>query len=311
MLNEYAIIFDVFDETCYSESCICEVHLSQIKDALLHDSIVRNLYSGQWGIKALENSDRFHLKAKELLKKIKKQDRLILFKALGEVCPCNDEDWLQEAIHSHQKSNLNGIITNVNLKSKYNDEIVGSIENIRAALWWQSRGNSKRLVRQTVNYLNYLYLILQHSNSLMFIDPYLDPSRRGYSEFIEILKKSKRVDGVNPTIEIHKVCYEGSGPGRTFPTNEEWKHRFSSKLGKELKNISLKIEVFIWDDFHDRYLISNLLGISCPNGFDITTNEADITTWTKLDKVVKDDVQREFDPASNRHQLKYKFQIPE
>ena len=69
MLDEYAIIYDVFDETCYSTSGTCEVHLSHIKDALLHDAIVRNLYSGQWLIKALENSDRFNHRAKELLKK--------------------------------------------------------------------------------------------------------------------------------------------------------------------------------------------------------------------------------------------------
>ena len=98
---------------------------------------------------------------------------------------------------------------------------------------------------------------------------------------------------------------------RTFPTNEEWKRRFYTAWENDLKNLSLKIEVYIWDDFHDRYLISNLIGILCPNGFDITTNVNDRTTWTKLGKVDKDDVQREFDPASNKHQLKYKFQIPE
>jgi hypothetical protein len=71
----------------------------------------------------------------------------------------------------------------------------------------------------------------------------------------------------------------------------------------------LNAEVFIWDDFHDRYLISNLIGISCPNGFDTTTDQNDITTWTKLGKTDKDDVQREFDPASNKHQLKHKFKV--
>ena len=137
---------------------------------------------------------------------------------------------------------------------------------------------------------------------------YLDPSRYGYLNSGELnnCKTNYRIE----VIEIYKVCYEGSGPGRTFPTNEEWKRRFKTAWENELKNLSLKIEVYIWDDFHDRYLISNLIGISCPNGFDITTNVNDITTWTKLGKVDKDDVQREFDPASNKHQLKNKFQIP-
>lgn len=35
----------------------------------------------------------------------------------------------------------------------------------------------------------------------------------------------------------------------------------------------------------------------------------DVTTWTRLSRKDKDDVQRKFDPASKRHNLKYQFQI--
>jgi hypothetical protein len=74
--------------------------------------------------------------------------------------------------------------------------------------------------------------------------------------------------------------------------------------------MALSVEVFIWDNFHDRYLITDLIGISAPNGFDTTTNPRDMTTWTRLSRRDRDDVQREHDPACNRHTLRHQFRIP-
>ena len=52
---------------------------------------------------------------------------------------------------------------------------------------------------------------------------------------------------------------------------EHFQRRFRNGLGEVLRAAGLSAVVFIWDDFHDRYLISNLVGISLPNGFDTTT----------------------------------------
>lgn len=311
MLKEYAIIHDIFDESCYSVPGTCEVYLNSIKEALFNDGMVRNLYSGKWSEYPNDNKDRFNKRGQELLKKLIKQNRLAYFKAIGETIPSNDEEWITEALNTHQESTIYGIITNTKLSEKFNNPLISSIEKITKSSWWTNRSNSTRLGRQIVNYLKHLDLILRFSNSMMFIDPHIDPSKHKYKEFIEILRKCKRGDGVNPPIEIHRVCYEGSGPSTTFPSLKDWQQRFTNTWQSELKNISLNVEVFIWDDFHDRYLISNLIGISCPNGFDTTTDLNDITTWTKLGRADKDDVQREFDPASNKHQLKHRFRVLE
>ncbi len=63
------------------------------------------------------------------------------------------------------------------------------------------------------------------------------------------------------------------------------------------------------DDFHDRYPICDLVGISLPNGFDTTTNPTAVTRWTRLGRDDRDDVQRKFDPASAHHKLQQKFVI--
>lgn len=89
-----------------------------------------------------------------------------------------------------------------------------------------------------------------------------------------------------------------------------FERRFRDGMSANLRAAGLHAEVFIWDDFHDRYLISNLIGVSLPNGFDTTRNPDSITRWTRLGRSDRDDVQREFDPASGRHALRARFTIP-
>ena len=89
-----------------------------------------------------------------------------------------------------------------------------------------------------------------------------------------------------------------------------FERRFRDGLSGLLRAADLKAEVFVWDDFHDRYLISNLVGISLPNGFDTTGNPNSVTRWTRLGRTDSDDVLREFEPNNGRHTLRASFTIP-
>ena len=112
-------------------------------------------------------------------------------------------------------------------------------------------------------------------------------------------------------IEIHRVCFEGSGRNREILDKRELKEDFRSKLNKALRASGLQIEVYVWDEFHDRYLISNLVGISVPYGFDTSKKPDDVTTWTRLSNKDRDDVQSEFDPASDRRKIRWRFSVPQ
>ena len=68
-------------------------------------------------------------------------------------------------------------------------------------------------------------------------------------------------------------------------------------------------EVFIWRRFHDRYLISNVVGISLPNGFDVSTASGEFTTWTRLGRDTRDELQREFDPVARPDKLVERFEV--
>ncbi|HOW75449.1 MAG TPA: hypothetical protein P5102_14395, partial [Candidatus Competibacteraceae bacterium] len=43
--------------------------------------------------------------------------------------------------------------------------------------------------------------------------------------------------------------------------------------------LKLTMEIFFWEDFHERYLITDIVGIGTPAGFDITGKPDD---WSYL-----------------------------
>lgn len=104
--------------------------------------------------------------------------------------------------------------------------------------------------------------------------------------------------------------YVGSGRSRQFVDAVEWEKRFREAWNPGLSAGGLKAKIFIWDDHHDRYLITDLIGIEMGNGYDTTANPNDITTWSRIGRKDRDDIQREFDPACNRHTLRYRFTVP-
>ena len=89
-----------------------------------------------------------------------------------------------------------------------------------------------------------------------------------------------------------------------------FQRRFRDALAGPLGDAGLCAEVFIWRDFHDRYLISNLIGISLPNGFDVSKAAGDFTTWTRLGRDTRDELQREYHPDGGRHEPVDRFEVP-
>jgi len=315
MLAEYALIPDIFDGTCYTSPELCRHLLGSLKEPLLNEALVRNLRGGEWYNHLAQNT-ALHPMAKELLKKLHSQKRLRLVDSSLPDPPDSYELWCNEALASHAADAvhpLTGIIASKELEATFKAEpLVGYIEKLSSTRWWQQRlaqGASIRLKRQTADYIKHLRLILEHANSLVFIDPHLDPTRNSYQEVHELFPIMKDRP-VKPLIEIHRRWQVvDSGGSRTTVSRQEWERRFGGDFKQALNDAGLTAEVFIWDDLHDRYLITDIIGISIPNGFDISRNTDEITTWSRLGRDVRDSVSREFDRASVAHTLQYTFTI--
>ncbi len=312
LLAEYAITPDVFDTTSYASEEICRLHLDRLREVMLAEGLVRDLRDGEWRQLFATNDREWHRRGKELIRKLATQGRLIHFRPASDERPIDDSGWCAEALATHNLYPLTGgvIVTN-RVKAVFEDEeLVASVDRLPTAAWWTRRSPSVRLPRTLDAYKEHLELVLHCANSISFIDPYLNPRRGGYQGFGRLLAMAGGRRPA-PRIEVHRVCWEEACDKRFRPEfRERIERNFREALEPIARESGLKIEVFLWDDFHDRYVISNLIGISVPYGFDTTTNPSAITTWTRLSRDDRDDVQREFDESSGRHVLKDRFQIP-
>ncbi len=313
LLADYAITPDVFDVTSYSTEEECAARLETIREAMLSEGLVRDLRDGAWSGLFGSGPRLWHRRGQELLKKMERQGRLLRFERALPDPPANDCDWCAEALATDEVwPYKGGVITTGSVKRVHaTDRRVARIDRLASAPWWASRSPSIRLERRLVDYEEHLDLLLRFSNSLMFIDPHLDPGKRRYGSFGTLLQRAGN-RAPAPQIEIHRVCYEGSGPGRWLPMTgdrEYFRRSFSDALAGPLAGAGLQAEVFVWRDFHDRHLLSNLVGISLSNGFDVSGPSGDSTTWTRLGRKDRDDLQRWFDPAVRRDELVERFEV--
>ncbi len=308
LLQEVALTPDVFLESGYSQPAFCDLCLGMLQPALLGETVVRDLRDGLWSRQFSNGPLSLHPAGQKLLKALAEANRLVPAPAELDSVPSEPVEWGREAQASHKRIKLSAIICGRHVHRKLDGPPrTLCVETIHESDWWRKRSCSVRLRRTTADYRQHLDPVLRCSTSLMFIDPHLDPSRSHYSEFHQLLE-SANGQRVRPSIELHRVCYESSGRDRRILKLPELQECFAD-LGQRLHRAGLHAGVFVWDDFHDRYLISNLVGISIPNGFDTTKDKNAQTTWTRLSSRDRDDVQREFDPAASRHELKFRFPI--
>ncbi|MDQ5909316.1 MAG: hypothetical protein QG599_1411 [Pseudomonadota bacterium] len=303
MLDEYVLIPDIFDPAAYSNPAFIEMCLPHLKEPLLQEALVRDLRDGGWSRFCLEQSGNLHRLGKEILRKLQSNNRLSRFPSQPGTTPTSAQHWCQESLSAHGIEPLTGIIAAHATKQQFAQSEVASIEKLTGTTWWQRRSPSVTVDRKTDSYLKVMNRMLMQANSLMFIDPNLDPNSYNYREFYRLLAPLAS-RAIKPHIEIHRSFCRGDGPARTFPTQADWKASFTS-LGNALQSLNLTIEVFFWDDFHERYLITDIVGFSVPGGFDITGKPDDWSTWGRLGREDKDKIQRLFDPAARPRSLKW------
>jgi len=315
MLSEIVLTPDVFDGACYSSPDACDIHLTYLKEPLLiqKEVLVRDLRDGEWVAHLKNQLGRWHPRGKELFKKLITQNRLRPFRAVVPATPTDDDGWCVEAVAAHGVEAVEAIVASKDMAIRHAGcPVVCSVERVTSSAWWRARSPSVRPERTVASYLQHLRLVLHSANSFMFIDPHLDPSRARYADFIQILLALQR-PRINPYIEIHRVCYEWSGRERVIFTGTErarLEQRFRKAWRAVLLAAGLTVTVYVWSDFHDRYLITDLVGINLNNGFDQGRRTGEKTMWTRLGRSEADDVQREFHPAAATVKPYYSFVVP-
>ena len=311
MLSEFALSPAIFRTASYESATVADLCLRQMGQALRENGIVRNMCDGEWLNQILQSEVLLHGRAKELLKKLKSGNRLACHPCAGPITPDDDLSWEVEALMPHPKRPLTGCIFSQQAKEiRYRtNPLVSCPEKLLSAPFWTTRACSCRISRSNVAYIELLSPLLRHANSIMFIDPHIDPSAKRYSDFWEIVTSAElRCRVPKATIEIHRVAWTGDSNDRR-PRVHEIKDAFKDCLEKLLSKAGITVEVFLWDDFHDRFIVSELLGMSWSNGFDTSKDPTASVTIARLSQSDRDGVQNEFSFNSNRHHLQGRFKI--
>jgi hypothetical protein len=297
LISEYALTPAVFEETAYSSAEVCGLHLQGLKDVLLDGGLVRNLCGGEW-VKSFGDVSRpWHQRGKELIKQLRTNKRIVHADPATAAVPQTDDDWCVEALASHAVLPLAGVIaTDLTAAPHKDNKIVSSVRKLSSAQWWDARSPSLRLRRTLADYEVALAPVLRHANSLMFVDAYIDPTdRHQYGDLMTLLA-GLRSRSVKPTVELHRAAWYGGGNDKR-PRVSDVVAALTPALTLAATAAGLSVEVFLWDNMHDRYLITDIIGIGLPNGFSTTTAPEAETIWTRLGRSDRDSVQRDFDPA--------------
>jgi hypothetical protein len=271
--------------------------LRQLKDFILDAAVVRDLCDSAWSSLLTTDGGQRHQRAKELLKKLK--GRLRTIPRCSFDIPKNDTGWCQEALRSAIKvPDLTGIVTVKSTLDAIRElgaedaALLGTVNALSSSPWWSRTKTSVRLNRRTKEYLKILGVALQSSTHVAFIDANIDPKKPGYEEFIDLLLAAKNAN----IIEIHRSQFDGSGRDKRKLSADSWRACFNGWHDVLHRN-RCPVRVSLWPEMHDRYLITNLVGVVVPYGFDITRDiNKTRTTWCRLTHEDRDDVEREFAP---------------
>lgn len=314
MLHEFAVSPDIFLSSAFGVKTDLgaflpgETHgqlaLTSLLKGIERFGVIRNLSGGKWWGVLDGRKDGLHPRSREVLKKLNSNGRVVDAPARIAGSPTAEKDWLAEAVASHDAEPK---ITRffgtdefcASLKAVDHKHLPAGISRIPYCLPFSGGGCSIKVKRNIDAYIEVLRPLIKYSRSLMFIDPYLDLAAPNYKDFVTLLET---IASINPDAEVELHRQIKVTQGQTMLTASAWKQRFAQVIAANPALKKLSINVFVWDEFHDRYLVSNLMGISVPYGFD-TTGKDEATRWSMLSTEDANDVREEFtegDPRKRR-----------
>lgn len=315
MLREFALSPEVLFASAYGvtdkdgEFVQADNHghlaLTALWKGIERGGVIRDLADGQWSGNILERNDELHVRSRELLKNLKKDGRIVKALTQKNASPTAELDWLNEALASHngepelaQFFGTDAFCST--LRAVDYQQLPKGVSKLPFCAPFSGGGCSIKVGRDVDAYWAALKPLAKYSRSLMFIDPYLDLSAANYRDFMKLLRA---IADINPKVEIelHRQI-KPAGDRAAMLTATDWHQKFRQALAADPVVNAMRIGVFIWNEFHDRFVISDLMGASVPYGFD-TTAKKDETRWTLLSAQDSEDVRAEFsagDPQKRR-----------
>lgn len=304
LLRDYVITPDVFvfNKDVYKSEEVYDLYMEKIFDVISNHGVIRNLRAGKWGKEIKRNLHRCTDRTRRRIRSLK--GREFPFAPASSKAPTKAKDWVDEAFESHRKMGLTGgIITSIKpTRDDYDKGPIKYIHDLKShpdgksdTYWWPSYGDSSICLERTSDsYKENLLSVVHYSSSLKLIDPYVNLLEEGsfVDTFLnDVLSDSTRKNSLR--VQIHSSVKMLNGE----MTTRKYIQQSCNKLTCMLRDSKVeRVEVFIWKNFHDRYLLSNLIGICLAHGFATTERNSLKTTWGRIGRESREYIRDAFNP---------------
>lgn len=344
LLKDYAITPDVFKTDSYLCKGSCENSrkrlyrrsIYRLFDMIRSHGVIRNLREGEWLDAAKVNIDSLDTRTDRLLRKMERRSVQFKSQKSDHFTPSNDKHWLEEAIKTMHVQKFNGgIITAIPFDELFKTDVQfkelfdefrekhrngAQIRHVRDLLggksgdldWWPQSGSpSIYLSKDVRDYKENLFPIFRYANYVHLVDPHIKLEQlynQGKKDIGNMILGFG--NGIESTLRITIHTSKKALRGVNF---EDEKKKSQRELSAALRQAKVKsqIDVFVWKDFHDRYLISDLIGIVLPHGFYAPGSQDSIgTTWTRLKETDREHIESKFGNKRKDDLFKPPFTIP-
>ena len=291
MLSEFAILPDVMIAHNYEHPDLAKLCLRSLFNSLEKDGVVRDL-SSNWRNELIRSPNHLHPVARELMEFLVKHGR-ITPDVVSSVDKKNSiEEWLALAVNSHEKLPLDAIVAK-SAKTVKSAPIV-DVTELNGPDWSKKLNTESLHVACSLGgYTNALRKIARLSKQMIIIDPYLYPNSYtgNYKQFPDLLVKFATQNKY-----LHFDIHVKEQKNERVDVDS-----FMTSLKKS--NWKGELRLFVWSQLHDRFILSNLIGLAMPKGLEILGRKETPRIWTRLSENHRKKIAEEHDPNLQRNKI--------
>jgi len=321
MLYEFALTVGLFDRFPPAVEAVTNQSLVQVLHGLLRNGVLASLYNGAWWAEVQRKRGTIHPRIQpltmDLLTRLFDRGLVVPRTKEAATCPRNDADWLDEAIASHGRQNLYGIIAkkaSVDSRPARPACAIG-LEEVLLAPFWNDRRQSRRVPRTTAGFEAALAPVLATARSVTLIDPQIAfRVYRGNVEFLDMLSVVDRCATPDnrrcplSLVEIHTL----DAPEIATADYPRVIRAIQGAMPRTCASAATRI-FRAWQakpngpPFHNRRILTNQTAISCPWGLDIHERPGHAVgedEWALLDDDVRGAIWRDFQQNTSPYDLR-------
>lgn len=262
-------------------------------------------------IASLENP--FREKIGSLLNTLKDRGRLIprQYQTNQGNLPETDPEWLDEFLLAHRENPFNAIVTLLTSRDNCDGptDCVYGVESILDSPLLQNYEHSKRVKRETSEFIRVLKPLLLYSRSILLIDPHIDPTVQRYKRPITGIINAAFGRGRYPAPALFEIHVKA---------NEDiHKQEKNIKQGfVPLMHPGAQARVVLWaehelqETFHNRFILTDLCGIKVMQGLDEPKRGGqDYDDWGVMGETHRQEIWQQFKKGSTTFDQKHEFYI--